>query len=182
MAKKPKPTAKKAPPKSKGGADKQTLFKTEYIEQAGKLAICGWTILEIADFFGIRDFTFRKWMVKYPKLAAAMLINQEAANHRVELSLYQQAMGFERDEEEIKVIDGKVVRVKVRKFYPPNSSAAIYWTKVKMKWRDNAPLDDNPIGPQDDGATTIDQNSESDRQLARRLGFILYKQRLVAND
>jgi hypothetical protein len=53
------------------------------------------------------------------------------------------AMGFEHDSEEIKVISmGKegsaIERVAIRKIYPPDPTAAIFWLKNRQsaKWRD----------------------------------------------
>jgi hypothetical protein len=52
-------------------------------------------------------------------------------------------MGFEHDSEEIKVISmGKegsaIERVAIRKIYPPDPTAAIFWLKNRQsaKWRD----------------------------------------------
>jgi hypothetical protein len=53
-------------------------------------------------------------------------------------------MGFEHDSEEIKVVsDGQgqgssIERVPVRKIYPPDTVAAIFWLKNRQrdKWKD----------------------------------------------
>jgi hypothetical protein len=58
--------------------------------------------------------------------------------------LYQRAMGFEHDSEEIKVVPigqgegSEIERVPIRKVYPPDTAAAIFWLKnrQKKKWRD----------------------------------------------
>ena len=52
--------------------------------------------------------------------------------------LYQRAMGFEHDSVEIKVVDGGIVEVPVRKVYPPDATSAIFWLKNRQpdKWRD----------------------------------------------
>lgn len=52
--------------------------------------------------------------------------------------LYQRAMGFEHDSEEIKVVEGSIERVPIRKIYPPDTVAAIFWLKNRQrdKWRD----------------------------------------------
>lgn len=58
--------------------------------------------------------------------------------------LYQRAMGFEHDSEEIKVVSigagegSEVQRVPIKKIYPPDTVAAIFWLKnrQKDKWRD----------------------------------------------
>lgn len=63
-------------------------------------------------------------------------------------------MGFEHDSEEIKVVsDGQgqgssIERVPVRKIYPPDTVAAIFWLKNRQpgKWRDKVDHDVNMSG------------------------------------
>lgn len=179
MPRKATKQTRQAPPKSKGGADKQTLFKTEYIAQAAKLAAQGWTRMEISAFFDVSDRTFRRWCERHPELEKALLIPEEAANKRAIMSLFLQTVGYERDEEEIKVIEGKVVRVKIKRYYPPNASASIFWAKAKAGLRDNEPL--TPPVPADDGGTTIDETgNETDRQVARKFLYLVEKEKRKA--
>lgn len=168
MARKARPRKTPAGEKPKHGSN---LYIPEYAAQARKLAALGWTHIEIADFFDVSDRTFRRWMAKFPKLVEAMLIPEEEANKRVVLSLYQLATGYERDEEEIKIIKGKVVRVKVKRYYPANPSAAIFWAKAKVGLTDNPALREPPT-PLDDGAQAENQH-ETDKQIARRIAFAI---------
>jgi hypothetical protein len=61
--------------------------------------------------------------------------------------LYQRATGFEHDSEEIKIMSSEngqyVERVPIRKIYPPDTVAAIFWLKnrQKEKWRDKTEID-----------------------------------------
>ncbi len=57
--------------------------------------------------------------------------------------LYERALGFEHDSEEIKVVSmgkegSEIERVPIRKIYPPDTVAAIFWLKNRQpgKWRD----------------------------------------------
>lgn len=178
MPRKVPKTPKPKPPRKKntGGAETQTLFRKEYVNITANAAKRGFTIVEIAELIGVTERTFYRWVIRHPDLAQALQINRDAANARVELSLYQLATGYERDEEEIKIVNGEVVRVKVRRYYPPNASAGIFWTKAIMGWRDGDPRDKPPLGPVDDGATTIDQTGgDTDKQFARRINFLFEK-------
>ncbi len=51
--------------------------------------------------------------------------------------MFARATGYEHDEVDIRVIDRKVVQTKIRKFYPPDTAAAIFWLKNRRKeeWR-----------------------------------------------
>jgi len=171
-----KPTKKKrakrtvtrqVPPKRKGRG-RPTDWRPEYVEQARKLADMGHTHLEIAQFFEVEDRTFRRWMHKYPELRAALLIPEEQANRQVVLSLYKMAVGYEREEEEIKVVEGKIVRVKVLRYYPPIPSANIFWNKAKGGLTDNPELRDPVKPPADDGPIEPTMR-ETDKQIARRI-------------
>jgi hypothetical protein len=46
--------------------------------------------------------------------------------------LVERALGFEVDTEEIRVVNGEIVRVPVRKHFPPDVSACIFWLKNRM--------------------------------------------------
>lgn len=174
LTKKPTKKAKAPPPAKRKGPGRPTDWKPEYVGQARKLAGMGHTHVEIARFLEVEDRTFRRWMHKYPELREALLIPEEQANRQVILSLYQQAVGYEREEEEIKVIKDQIVRVKVRKFYPPSTSAAIFWAKAKAGLRDDMPID--PSGPLDpnpgDEAPT---EQEPPKQVARRILYLINK-------
>ena len=60
-------------------------------------------------------------------------------NSRVERALAERAIGFYADVEEVKILnDGNEIRYNVRKYFPPDVTAGIYFTKNRMpdKWRD----------------------------------------------
>ena len=165
--------AKKKPlpaPKSPGGADKQTLYRIEYCDIARRLIDGGATHSEVANILGVSDVTMWRWRMKHPNFNAAIRLKENVANERVEYSYFNQAVGFYVDEEEIKVINGEVVRIPVRRYIPPSEAAARYWLKVKGQgWRD----DEMPVPP-DETAQIIDGiPEESDRQRARRIAFML---------
>ena len=64
-------------------------------------------------------------------------IPRSAADARVAESLYHRAVGYAHKAEEIKVINGEVVRVRTTKRYPPDVTACIFWLKNRQraKWR-----------------------------------------------
>lgn len=115
-----------------------TSYKPEYCEQALKLCKLGSTDDEIADFFGVATRTIYRWRNTHPEFCQALKLGKQEADANVADRLYQRAMGFEHDAEEIKIVKNKIERLKVRKIYPPDTTAAIFWLKnrQKDKWRD----------------------------------------------
>jgi hypothetical protein len=106
--------------------------------QAEKLCKLGATDKELAEFFEIAESTLNEWKLTYTKFSESIRAGKMLADANVAERLYQRAMGFEHDSEEIKVVEGVIERVPIRKIYPPDSTAAIFWLKnrQKDKWRD----------------------------------------------
>lgn len=143
MAKGRKKTPKKITTgKHPGG--RPSAFKPEYCEQAEKLCRLGATDKEMADFFNVSEQTVNSWKTKYPQFLESLKKGKTLADANVAERLYERAMGFEHDSEEIKVVsDGQgagssIERVPIRKVYPPDTTAAIFWLKNRQpkKWRD----------------------------------------------
>lgn len=120
-----------------------TDYREEYNEQAYKLALLGHTDKEMATFFEVVEATIYNWKNEYPEFLEAIKRGKQVADGNVATRLYERAMGFEHDSEEIKVVDGQVVRVPVRKIYPPETVAAIFWLKNRQPelWRDKREMD-----------------------------------------
>lgn len=117
-----------------------SAFTPKVLEQVRKMASMGWIEGEIVDVLGVNPSTFWRWKNQHPRLLKALSIGAEAANSRVELACYHLAIGFERDEEEVKFVNGVETRYRVRRFYPPNPAAIAMWTRTKMAWgQDIAP-------------------------------------------
>lgn len=119
-------------------AGRPTKYKPEYAEQARKLCGLGATDAQLADFFDVAISTICLWKVKYPEFSEAISVPKEVADSRVEQSLYRRAMGYEHDEVDIRVVNGEIVETPIRKYYPPDSTAMIFWLKNRNpeKWRE----------------------------------------------
>ena len=113
-------------------------FKPEYIAQAEKLCKLGATDIEIADFLEVDVRTLYRWKGENPEFCQALKAGKDVADERVERSLFSRANGYEHDEVDIRVIGGEVVQTPIRKFYPPDTTAAIFWLKNRRpaEWRE----------------------------------------------
>ncbi len=119
-------------------AGRPTKFKDEYIEQAEKLCKLGATDIEVADFFDVDVRTLYRWKGEHPSFCQSLRVGKEVADDRVERSLYARANGYEHDEVDIRVVSGAVVQTPIRKYYPPDTTAAIFWLKNRRpaEWRE----------------------------------------------
>lgn len=115
-----------------------TKYKPEYSSQAAKLCALGATDAQLADFFEVSVSTINLWKVQQPKFSESIRVPKSTADERVEQSLYRRAMGYEHDEVDIKVVSGEVVMTPIRKYYPPDTTAAIFWLKNRKpeEWRE----------------------------------------------
>lgn len=121
-----------------GVVGRPTVFKDEFVEQAEKLCMLGATDDEIANFFNVSTRTVYRWKNENERFCQALKVGKEAADNRVERSLYQRALGYTHDEEKIFLHEGEAVRVDTVKHYPPDTTAGIFWLKNRrsQEWRD----------------------------------------------
>ena len=118
-------------------------YRPEFVTQAEKLCKLGATDLEVADFFGINVATLNRWKGEYPELCESLKVGKAASDDRVERSLFSRATGYEHDEVDIRVVKDRIVKTPIRKFYPPDTTAAIFWLKNRKpaEWRDKQELE-----------------------------------------
>ena len=152
-------------------------YKPEFAEQAGKLCLLGATDMEIADFFKVDVRTIYRWKGEHEAFCQALKAGKDEADERVVRSLFARANGFEHDEVDIRVVAGKIVKTPIRKHYPPDTVAAIFWLKNRRKedWRDKI---DHELGGPNGGPiqtkATLDVSGLTDEQL-RALAAIRLK-------
>lgn len=113
-------------------------YKAEYAVQATKLCKLGATDQEIADFFGMTARTIYRWKGQYPAFCQALKVGKAEADDRVERSLFARANGYEHEEVDIRVVSNEIVQTQIRKYYPPDTTACIFWLKNRRvkEWRD----------------------------------------------
>lgn len=115
-------------------------YKPEFAVQAQKLCELGATDQEMADFFEVEVRTVYRWKHDHDEFCQALKAGKEAADERVERSLYQRAIGYEQEEVKIFMPGGadKPVYAPFRAKIAPDVTAAIFWLKNRRReaWRD----------------------------------------------
>lgn len=125
-------------PEEKRPVGRPSGLTDEVIEKAGKLYELGATDMEVADFFGVTVRTVHRWKLESDKFCHSMDAAKQAADDRVEKSLYHRALGYEHEEVDIRVVGGEIIQTPIRKYYPPDTTAGVFWLKNRRpdKWRE----------------------------------------------
>lgn len=118
-------------------------YKPEFAEQARKLCKLGATNADLADFFGVTFQTINNWRVANQEFFDALKIGKDEVDQQVERSLFQRAMGYSCNEDDIRVIDNEIVITPTIKHYPPDTTAMIFWLKNRkpVEWRDKQEIE-----------------------------------------
>ncbi len=109
-----------------------TRYKKEYAKQAKHFCELGATDAQLATFFDVSESTLNLWKLKYPEFSESLKLGKEIPNNNVERSLYNRAMGYSHEQDDIRVIRDEIVITKTVKHYPPDSTAAIFFLKNRI--------------------------------------------------
>lgn len=98
----------------------------------------GLTEVEIAKELGISKATLNNWKKKYPEFLDSIKKGRLEPDDIVEASLFQKATGYSCKDTKIFCNDGEIIEREYEKFYPPDTTACIFWLKNRRpeKWRD----------------------------------------------
>jgi len=121
---------------------RRTLYKPEYCDQAEKLCKLGLIDKELIEYFGISEKTLNNWKIAHPEFMEALQSGKTMADANVAQKLYERAMGYECQEDDIRVILNEIVVTPTIKHYPPDTASMIFWLKNRQKdrWRDKPEL------------------------------------------
>lgn len=117
-----------------------SLYRSNYAKMAKMLCARGATDKELAEAFDVSTNTILYWQTAHPEFGDAIRSGKcEVFDPLVERALAQRALGYAVDVEEVKVVQGQLVRVTVRKHFPPETAACVFWLKNRMgdKWKDS---------------------------------------------
>lgn len=154
-----------------------TKFEPRFVEEARKLCMLGATDQELADFFDVEVRTIHRWKGDHEDFCHALKAGKEAADERVERSLYQKAIGYEQDEVKIFMPGGKdePVYAPYRAKIAPDTTAAIFWLKNRRSeaWREkvHTELTGKDGGPVEFSTMTPEQLEQKIRELSAKVGL-----------
>jgi len=119
-----------------------TDYSPEFCQEAVELCANGATDAELAEYFGVTDRTIYRWKAKYPEFCQALKTAKDAADERVERSLYHKAVGYSHEAVKIFMPAGakEPVYAPYTEHVPPDTTAAIFWLKNRRAgdWRDKS--------------------------------------------
>lgn len=133
-------TARKKQGKAKRRAGRPSSYRPEYAAQAVKLCMVGATNDELARSFGVAASTVDLWIRDNAEFSGSVKNGREYADANVAASLYRRAIGYSHKAVKIfaDVKTGQEKIVEYVEYYPPDSTACIFWLKNRRKeeWRD----------------------------------------------
>jgi hypothetical protein len=132
-----KPAVKKAV-KVAAPVGRPTKYKPEYAELAYKFCLLGATDKRLAELLQVSERSVNEWKEVYPEFSQSIANGREIADAEIASSLYHRAKGYEHPEVDIKVIQNQIVKTRLIKHYPPDTTAASLWLRNRQggKWRD----------------------------------------------
>jgi hypothetical protein len=149
-----------------------SVFSVEKAERAYALAQQGATDPEIAEGLGIGTATYYRWKHEHPEFREATRLGKEAADDRVERSLYHRALGYSHEAVKIFMPAGAAepVYAPYTEHFPPDTAAASLWLRNRRpdQWRDRI---DHELSGKNGGP--IETADVSAVEAARRIAFIL---------
>ncbi|HTN08855.1 hypothetical protein [Agriterribacter sp.] len=120
-----------------------TKYDIKFNEQVERLAMLGATDKQIANFFEVAESTLNLWKQEYPEFSESLKRGKLLADTKVAASLFKKAVGFTRKAVKIFNANGKPLVVPYTEFYPPDTTAQIFWLKNRQKeiWRDKQSIE-----------------------------------------
>ena len=134
----PTPKPRRRPPKAPRRQGRPETYQARYANQARRMALLGATDQDLAATFEVDDATIDQWKRKHPRFLQALKAGKEEADCAVAASLYRKALGFRV--KAVKIMqdkDGNSFEHEFQEYYPPDTTAAIFWLKNRRPrhWR-----------------------------------------------
>ena len=117
----------------------KSSFNESLGERMLKLYRAGKTDAQVAFIIGVSVRTIHNWKGRHPEFFHSLKEAKQVADDLVEASLFSRATGYSHVEEKIFQFEGRIIRAKTRKQYPPDTTAAIFWLKNRQpeRWRES---------------------------------------------
>ena len=113
-------------------------YKPEFCQIAYQMCLLGATDKQMAEAFGVCETTINAWKLRHEEFSESLLKGKIIADAKVAAALFHRAVGYRHPDEEVRVVNGQVVRIQTVKHYPPDTGAAMAWLKNRQpkQWRD----------------------------------------------
>lgn len=130
-----KTKAKTKPKRRAKAKGRPTSYKDEFCQKAADLCVNGATDFEVAQALGVCVRTLYRWKAEHSDFCQALKIGKEAADDRVERSLYNRAVGYDYPAVKIMQDSGKPLIVPYTEHVPPDVGAVTMWLTNRKGWR-----------------------------------------------
>ena len=138
-------------------------YKASFAKQAEVMCRLGATDAELAEALGVSTFTIKDWRTRHLAFGEACKLGKDAADDRVEMALYNRAVGYTFDSEKVFCSEGEVVRAAIKEHVPPDVNAIRFWLMNRRPelWRSlqgelpNGDGDDAPARTSEDIAKDV---------------------------
>lgn len=122
---------------AKKKAGRPSRFKSLNTDQVRRMFLIGLTDEEICHILKISHTTLWNWCFDEPGFMDSIKGWKDAADVRVEKSLFKKAKGFYQEEEQVFHHQGVISKTTVMKYYPPDTMACMYWlnNRQRLNWK-----------------------------------------------
>lgn len=142
------------------------VYNPDYHPRMAKtlIALHGMSHMQLAQVFSVTDAAIAQWKSNHPEFLRSLTEGwYDWNNPKVKKSLAKQAVGYFLDEEKVFCnSNGDVTRVTVKRWYPPVTTATIFWltNRCKEDWvhmnrMEITGKDGKPIQTQDQATQTL---------------------------
>ncbi len=138
----------------------------EWLEKDKLILLEGWSrdglsLEQIAKNIGIDESTIYKWKKEKVEIFEALKKGKEVADYEVENAVFKRATGYTYEE---KTYEDGVLKKKVIKEVPPDTTAQIYWLKHRQreKWGEKEVPNNNEITKVEELLTKIENEAKND--------------------
>lgn len=116
------------------------MYDKKFVKVARQMCVMGATDLELANAMGVTKRSIMAWRNKYPAFARACKVAKKHPDERVKRSLFELAVGYEMEVEELFQHQGKIIRAKTIKKFKPDVWACLKWlfNRDPANWRDRS--------------------------------------------
>lgn len=115
-------------------------YEPEFCNTAFAMSQEGATVREIAEALEVNEVTIWRWQQKHPEFRKSMQLGKDAADDRVEHSLYRRATGYSFDSIKIMTYEGAVIVEPFVEHVPPDVNAAKFWLQNRrgVTWKEKS--------------------------------------------